>query len=215
MAKDSEPVDGPPRTRAALAAAIACAIALTAIDLGTKTWAENTLAREREGERPALCVADEDGFIRTQRVRRLPVVLIEDVFAFEYAENCGAAFGLLRAAPSIVRVVVFGLAATLACVALFYMFAKGRGGAYFAVAVPFVVSGALGNFIDRMRYGYVVDFIHVHYREAFDYPTFNVADITITIGVICWVIDAIQESRKEAALPASPKSPEPKSEPSR
>ncbi len=193
------PVTPVPRSRAVVVAAAVAALAMTALDLGTKTWAEENLSTERLGEAPALCVADEDGFIRTQRIRGRPQVFIEDVFELEYAENCGAAFGILRAAPWPLRIAVFGTAAIVACGALFFMLARGRGGAYFAVAVPFVATGALGNLVDRIRYGYVVDFIHVHYQDAFDYPTFNVADIAITIGVVCWLIDAIREGRAEAA----------------
>jgi signal peptidase II len=89
--------------------------------------------------------------------------------------------------------VVFGIAAAVAVSALFFLFYQGRGGSLFAWSVPLVASGALGNLIDRVRYGYVVDFIHVHYEPwDFDYPTFNVADITITIGVILLVIDSFR-----------------------
>lgn len=188
-----------PRSMKVVVAAAVAALALTALDLGTKTWAEENLASVRRGDPPALCVADEDGFIRTQRLRGLPVVLIEDVLDLEYAENCGAAFGLLRGAPDVVRIVVFGTAALMALTGLFWMLVTGRGGRWFAYAVPFVVAGALGNLADRIRYGYVIDFIHAHWGEAFDYPTFNVADIAITIGVVCWLIDAFVIERAEAA----------------
>lgn len=192
------------RSPSALAVAIAVAAALTALDLGTKTWAEEHLSRPRLGEAPELCLADEDGFIRTQRIRQLPTVLIEGVFELEYAENCGGAFGILRQAPTILRRAVFGTAAILACGILFYWFRMGRGGRWFAAAVPLVAAGALGNLADRIRYGYVVDFIHVHYSESFDYPTFNVADIVITVGVIAWIIDAAQKSRAPASVPHTP-----------
>lgn len=192
-----------PRTRRALAIAIGAAVLLTALDLGTKAWAEGRLSRPRLGAAPELCLADEDGFIPRQRLPQLPIVLIEDVFELEYTENCGAAFGILRHAPTPVRRVVFGFAAVVACGALFWMFARGKGGPYFALAVPFVAAGAVGNLVDRIRYGYVVDFIHAHWGDGFDYPTFNVADIAITIGVVCWIIDAIQGG-KPAPQPSSP-----------
>jgi signal peptidase II len=198
-----------PRSRRALAVAIAAAALVTALDLGSKTWVESHLSRARLGAAPELCVADEDGVVRFQRIRHLPMVLIEDVFELEYAENCGAAFGLLRTAPAAARRVVFGLAAVVACGALFFLFVRGRGGPYFAAAVPLVAAGALGNLADRVRYGYVVDFLHVHWGVAFDYPTFNVADVTITVGVLCWIIDAVQGGRAPVAAPhASPPEPE-------
>jgi len=199
-----------PRSRAIVLYAVLATLALTALDLGTKTWAESTLSDAREGDLPTLCEETPSGVIARQRLRKVPMVLVENWLDLEYAENCGAAFGFLRGASATVRVAVFGLAAITAVSALFWMLAQGRGGTYFAVAVPFVASGALGNLADRMRYGYVIDFIHAHYQDAFDYPTFNVADVAITIGVVCWVIDDVREGREVSV--ASPKT-ERKSEP--
>jgi signal peptidase II len=197
------------RPRRTVWLAAAAALLLTGLDLGSKAWAEEALSRPRVGDAPAVCVASEDGFIPRQRLPRLPIVFVEDVFDLEYAENCGAAFGLLRQAPARVRQVVFGLAALLACGALFAMLARGRGGPYFVAAVPLVAAGAAGNLVDRVRYGYVVDFIHLHWGESFDYPTFNVADIAITVGVLCWILDAIQGGRPAAPVPSAPPAPEP------
>ncbi|GAB4210318.1 MAG: hypothetical protein OHK0013_30820 [Sandaracinaceae bacterium] len=202
MTKPAEtaPPNPPRRTTQALIAAVVASVALTALDLGTKTWAENALSRERTGDAPPVC-EENDGYIAYQRLRGEPRVLIEDVLELEYAENCGAAFGLMRNAPAVARKVVFGVAATSAVLALFFLFATGRGGPLFAWSVPFVASGALGNLIDRIRYGYVVDFIHVHYEPwDFDYPTFNVADITITVGVILLVLDSFRAEPTRVAV---------------
>ncbi|MDW8247267.1 MAG: signal peptidase II, partial [Sandaracinaceae bacterium] len=118
--------------------------------------------------------------------------------------NCGAAFGLLRNAPEGLRKGVFGIAAVLAVGMLLYLFIQGRGGPLFAWSVPLVASGALGNLIDRIRYGYVVDFIHVFYEPwNFDYPTFNVADILITIGVILLMIDSFRSEPQASPKPAA------------
>ncbi|MBN8614863.1 MAG: signal peptidase II [Deltaproteobacteria bacterium] len=190
-----------PRSMQALALAIFAAAGLTALDIWAKTWAEDNLSRARSGEAPALC-EEEDGYIAYQRIRGDSQVIVEDVLDLEYAENCGAAFGLMRNAPAIARRVVFGIAAAVAVSALFFLFYQGRGGSLFAWSVPLVASGALGNLIDRIRYGYVVDFIHVHYEPwDFDYPTFNVADITITIGVILLVIDSFRAEPVPAEAP--------------
>jgi signal peptidase II len=189
---DHAPPTTPRRSTRALVTAMLAAVVLTALDLGTKTWAENALSRARTGEAPPVC-EEEDGYIAYQRLRGEPRVLVENVLELEYAENCGAAFGIMRDAPAIARKVVFGIAATGAVLALFFLFATGRGGPLFAWSVPFVASGALGNLIDRVRYGYVVDFIHVYYEPwDFDYPTFNVADITITVGVILLILDSFR-----------------------
>ncbi|HNH84371.1 MAG TPA: signal peptidase II, partial [Acidobacteriota bacterium] len=86
---------------------------------------------------PALC-EENDGYIAYQRLRGEPQVLIADVLDLEYAENCGAAFGLMRGAPAAARRVVFGIAATVAVTALFLLFFQGRGGSLFAWSVPLV-----------------------------------------------------------------------------
>lgn len=175
-------------TNALIAGAVAVA-ALTALDLGTKSWAENALSRPRTGDAPALCEPGPDGWSDYQRLRGESIPLIDDVLEFEYAENCGAAFSLLHDAPHGVRTSIFSLAALAAIIVLSVMFAQGRGGTWLAVGVPMVVSGALGNLVDRVRYGYVVDFIHFHWHDSFDYPVFNVADIGVVVGVILLVID--------------------------
>ncbi len=200
--KPPEPTVAPlrPRSMQALVLAILAAATLTATDIWAKTWAEENLSRARSGELPTLC-EENDGYIAYQRIRGDAHVIVDDMLDLEYAENCGAAFGLMRNAPAIARRVVFGIAAAVAVSALFFLFYQGRGGSLFAWSVPLVASGALGNLIDRIRYGYVVDFIHVHYEPwDFDYPTFNVADITITIGVILLVIDSFRAE----PVPAEP-----------
>lgn len=190
------PSERVPRSWRLVGYAILAVVLLTAFDLWTKTLAEEHLSRARQGSAPALCVPDERGYVGMQRLRAEPHVLVEGLLDLEYAENCGAAFGMMRNAPAAARGAVFGLAALVAVLALFFLFRTGRGGVWLAWGVPFVASGALGNLIDRIRYGYVVDFIHVHYRPwDFDYPTFNVADIAITVGVACLIIDAFRSER--------------------
>ena len=63
-----------------------------------------------------------------------------------------------------------------------------------------ILSGAIGNFIDRLRWGYVVDFIDVEWRVLgwqHDFAIFNVADVAINIGVICYILDIMRISIKE------------------
>src|SRR5262245_35895527 len=96
-----------PRPPSAIAACLLAVVVLLAADLWTKRWAETALSTERLGDRPAVCEADENGSYRYQRLRRVPQVVIDDVFELEYAENCGAAFGLLRTAPAAVRGAIF------------------------------------------------------------------------------------------------------------
>ena len=67
--------------------------------------------------------------------------------------------------------------------------------------IAFIASGALGNLVDRVQHVYVVDFIRFHIHDVFEWPTFNVADSTITVGVILLLIDGFfsEPGRKEDA----------------
>ena len=193
-----------PRSHVALAICLAATAALLALDLGTKAWALDTLSTERLGETPPVCEPDDRGYMAMQRGRDEPIVLVENWLELRYAENCGAAFGLLRGASQGVRHTVFGTAAILASLALLFMFWRGRGKKWFAWAVPFIVSGAIGNLVDRLRLGYGVDFIRFHWRREVpflgsEWPTFNIADVTITLGVILLLIDGWIEGREEKA----------------
>lgn len=186
----------PPRSWGALAICVLVAGLLTALDLGTKAWAVDNLSRERFGDRPAVCVPDSAGYIATVRVPTRPKVVVENFLELRYAENCGAAFGFLNDTVSIWKKVLFFGAALGAVVALLYSFREGRGGRWFVIAVPAIISGAIGNFADRIRLGYVVDFVRFYYR-AWEYPTFNVADVAISVGVVALLIDGIIEERNE------------------
>ncbi len=193
----------PKRSYKALAIMLVSLFAYTALDLATKEWALDNLSRERVGEQPAVCQPDGQGYVRMQRLPTEPHVVVDGYFVLHYAENCGAAFGILRTAPAWLRAGIFGLAALGACVVLTMMFMRGTGGPLFAAAVPMILSGAVGNLSDRFRHGFVVDFIQVDPRW-FEYPTFNVADCTITIGVVLLLIDGMKKPVSEAPpVPAS------------
>jgi signal peptidase II len=188
-----------PRSRLAFLFMLVSLVVYAAADLGTKEWALHALSAERTSDKPPICQPDERGYTRMQRVPTAEKTVIEGYFVFHYAENCGAAFGMLRTAPAWVRAVVFGVAALGATIVLSLMFIRGAGGPMFAAAVPLILSGALGNLADRIRHGFVVDFIQVDPRW-FSYPTFNVADITIFIGVALLFLDGM---RKPAPQPSA------------
>ncbi len=184
------------RSNRAIAICAVATLALLGADLAAKQWASETLSAERPGDPPPLCQG------QYQRLHRPDVVIIENVLEMQYAENCGAAFGIGNGWSLTTRRAVFIPAALLATLALFWMFARGSGGRFFAWSVPFVVSGAVGNLIDRVRYGYVVDFIRVHYHDQFNYPTFNVADIAIVVGVALLVLDGLRKDEKKPSADA-------------
>jgi len=106
--------------------------------------------------------------------------LIHGVLDLRYVENTDVAFNLLRTMPETVRaplLVVVGAVAGLFLLGLLLVKRGDLGGA--RVALLFVTAGALGNYLDRVGRGYVVDFIHVPH-----WPVFNVADAYVTVGVV-------------------------------
>ncbi|MDH3201590.1 MAG: signal peptidase II [Myxococcales bacterium] len=193
-----------PRSRKALLLCLIATAVLAGIDLGTKHWALDRLSQPSAHASDPACEPDEYGHIRQQRTQRPPVVLVDGYLEFRYAENCGAAFGFMRDMPSMVRKGVFYFAAVGAVVLLLWMFAGGRGGRLFAWSVPLIVGGAIGNFVDRVRFGYVVDFIRFHLNDRWAYPTFNIADAWITIGVALILIDGFIDGRRERERAAQP-----------
>jgi signal peptidase II len=120
------------------------------------------------------------------RVRLMPlgsIDIIEGFFSLTYLENDGAAFGLLQGwrwvfIPLTVIVVVF---------ILIYYARLPRTRLYWAIRVPliFILAGALGNFIDRLRFGYVVDMFEFRFIT---FPVFNVADVCLVLGTAAFVI---------------------------
>lgn len=108
--------------------------------------------------------------------------------AFEYLENRGAAFGILPNQTELLTVLSIGIA--IAGIAL--MWRESRAHPLMAIAIGMVVGGAAGNIIDRIRLGYVVDFIAVGV-----WPKFNLADAMITIGVLILLWSTVQEELRD------------------
>jgi signal peptidase II len=203
----------PQSVRRSPKAIAACLVALgmfTWLDLWTKDVAQESLSRAPLTKPSEVCVPDDAGRVFMQRVQTPPVVLVDDYLELRYAENCGAAFGVLDRGPSWLRIALFGPAAIAATVGLMWLFVTGYGGRLFALSVPLIASGALGNLVDRLRLGYVIDFIRFHIHDSFVWPTFNVADSTITVGVALLLIEGLFAPRPTAA--AAPLAPSPGAE---
>ena len=112
-----------------------------------------------------------------------PVELIPGVFEFRYLENHGAAFGILQ------NQRWFFLALTgffvIAMMFSYYKLPDGKRHLPLRILCLTVLAGALGNFIDRLQFGYVRDFL---YFKLIDFPIFNVADIYVTLSAIAFII---------------------------
>lgn len=117
-------------------------------------------------------------------------IAITPFLNFALAFNTGAAFSFLSDAGGWQNLFFVGVAAVVSIIILFMIRRLGANDLQVAVALMLVLGGAMGNVIDRVRYGYVVDFIDVYYR-SWHWPTFNVADSAITIGAILLIMDAV------------------------
>lgn len=117
-------------------------------------------------------------------------IAIAPFLNFALAFNTGAAFSFLSDAGGWQNLFFVGVAAVVSIIILFMIRRLGANDLQVAVALTLVLGGAIGNVIDRVRFGYVVDFIDVYYQR-WHWPTFNIADSAITIGAILLIMDAL------------------------
>jgi signal peptidase II len=112
------------------------------------------------------------------------------------AHNYGAAFSFLSDAGGWQRWFFIGLTAVVSLVLLIWLLRLPRCEWRTGLSLGLIIGGALGNLVDRVQLGYVVDFIDVYYR-GWHFPAFNVADSAITAGVALLLLDGILQSLKK------------------
>jgi signal peptidase II len=123
--------------------------------------------------------------------------VVENFFNITYLRNKGAAFGFL--ANTSYRLPFFILVSLVAIIVIMVVFAKLRPDQRFtALALALIFSGALGNLIDRVRLGEVIDFLDAHWYSH-HWPAFNIADSAICVGVFLLAIDMFVEERRQKA----------------
>jgi signal peptidase II len=111
------------------------------------------------------------------------IEVIEDFFNLTYIRNTGAAFGIFAGSAAAFRLPFLVLVSTAAIVFILIMIRRLRDDQTgLLVALAFVLGGAIGNLIDRLVYGEVIDFLDV-YWSSYHWPAFNIADSFITVGV--------------------------------
>lgn len=125
------------------------------------------------------------------------VPVFESFFHLTHERNTGAAFSLLAEAPASFRQPFFLVTTLIAVVALlFWLRSVPITASWTIVAIAGILGGAIGNLIDRVLYGEVVDFLLVHWHGYY-WPAFNVADSCITVGVLGLLWTSFKESHKE------------------
>ena len=110
------------------------------------------------------------------------------------AHNSGAAFSFLAGASGWQR-WFFTIVGFIAAAVIIWMLRSHAGQRLFSFAMACILGGAIGNVIDRMAHGYVIDFLDFHWH-GMHFPAFNVADSAITLGAICLILDDLLRVRK-------------------
>lgn len=127
-------------------------------------------------------------------LRTVGQIEILPIFALTYTENYGISLGLLQATSDAMRWALVAVTALIA-IAVGFWITRERN-RIDQVALGMVLGGALGNILDRVRHGYVVDFADLHFGEFRPFFIFNVADAAISIGVVILLLRAFL-TRKE------------------
>lgn len=137
-------------------------------------------------------------YIHSQFMHGESISVINNFFNITYVRNTGAAFGFLRDANETLRTVFFLSVPPIAALAiLFLLRGTPKGDLWQIVSLSSIFAGALGNYIDRLRFGYVIDFLDFHFYEKVSWPAFNVADISIVTGIMLMLLLEVRRSRAQ------------------
>jgi len=140
-----------------------------------------------------------------------PVILTEVIpgfFRLTYATNRGVAFSMFAESELNVRLIFATISAVAALFVIIYLFRTPVSRGRMKIALSLLLAGIIGNLIDRVRLGEVIDFLDFHLGEKYTWPTFNVADAAICIGAVLLALEMLREERA-AALKSATSSPAP------
>jgi signal peptidase II len=132
-------------------------------------------------------------------LRNVGLIELLPIFDLRYTENHGISLGLFQATSDAMRWVLVALTSAIALGVAWWITREEKPGDQ--IALGMVLGGALGNILDRVRHGYVVDFADLHFGEFRPFFIFNVADAAISIGVAILLLRAflVKERPKENA----------------
>lgn len=195
--------------RKPLVSLIVILLAVVVLDQGTKQLAQAKLLdssfQEHTDEYPACQGGDSDR--RRERFvagNRQSLRVLDGFFDLRYVENCASAFGLMSQVPESLRFPFFLVVSVLAVCFIPYLYRKTPADqSYMLYALPFVLGGALGNLIDRLVFRYVIDFIRWYVtigEKARDWPTFNIADAAIVVGIALMILQMIPRKPAEGVM---------------
>jgi signal peptidase II len=135
-------------------------------------------------------------YVHTQFQLHESVPVIQNFFHITYVRNFGAAFGILSQSHADFREIFFLLIPPVACLTILYILKTvDDDDTKQTLSLSFIFSGALGNYIDRLQFRYVIDFLDFHYKNL-SWPAFNISDMAIVGGVISLIYLMIRDERK-------------------
>ena len=147
----------------------------------------------------AIVVIDQVTKVSVMESMRLheSIPVIANLFSITYIRNPGAAFGFLSSSSSSFRFVFFGLTSVFAVGLLGMIMVRMPKDDWMGrLSVAGILGGAIGNLLDRLRYGEVIDFLDF-YINGYHWPAFNVADSAITVGVVFLILHFATEKEPE------------------
>ena len=180
-------------------------VVLVAADQWTKFLAVERLTTVFERTQDSGLLARVDGFYRHRHLEPLatePHYVWRPVWRMNYVENPGAAWGLFRGFSPGFRNLFFTLVSLGAVAFILHYYRKlAEDQRFLQVALALVLAGAVGNFIDRLARHYVIDFVEWYWwnRPDLRWPTFNVADSLIVVGVIMLLLHPGAQKSAEGA----------------
>jgi signal peptidase II len=128
------------------------------------------------------------------------IPIIPEFFSLTYIRNPGAAFGLLASSSHGFRLVFFGITSLFALGLLAMIFLRLRHDDWIGqLSIAGILGGAIGNLLDRVRFGEVIDFLDF-YVNGYHWPAFNVADAAISVGVFFLIIHFALDKKEEAGV---------------
>lgn len=123
-------------------------------------------------------------------------VYVLSILDFTLLYNKGAAFSFLADQPGWQRWFFSIISLSVSIMLILWIKSLPRTAIWLPTALALVLGGAVGNLVDRVLFGHVIDFISVHWNNAY-FPAFNIADSAITVGAIMLMIDVIREGRQQ------------------
>ncbi len=136
--------------------------------------------------------------VRTRMDLHDHIEVIPNYLRISYVRNTGVAFGLFAEIQSAWKPYLLAAMAVIAVVfVIIYSTRMPTDRTLLQVALAITLGGILGNFTDRIMHKFVVDFVELHFQDKFHWPTFNVADSAITIGIALLLLDTVKKPESQ------------------